>query len=147
VYEDQQVKEMRELQELPNRPTKPLLVLCFGLFAFEFARRAQEDKIEVLRPKDWDKKQGILKLSMKFDENIEKVKLGNMTLLPLLHASSAVSFQFASRDFSGHGGNYFEYVGEKIADVLIKKVLRANRADDKLDKLWVKTEWKSVASE
>lgn len=149
-FQDKQVEEIKELQTLLKENT-PFLVLCFGQFAFEFARRAQEGKIEVLRPQDWGKKRGILKLSTKFDENIEKVKLGSMTLLPLLHASAARGFQSATEHFSGKPSdkrpNYFEYVGEKIANVLIEKVLKSNHTDPKLNKLWRPTKWKGAASE
>ena len=117
-FQANQVKEMKKLRELLNRPKKPLLVLCFGQFAFEFARRAQEGKIEILLPKDW-KSLKIPKLSKEFEARIGNVQLGNATLIPLLHASTALSFQDASRDFSGGGGNYFEYVGKEITDKLI----------------------------
>jgi hypothetical protein len=118
--------EIAELAELLNRH-KPLLVLCFGQFAFECARRAQEE--EKLPALKWT----IQKLSQEFRERILKVQLGSVTLLPLLHAVVALKFSKCSTDFSGGGDNYFEYTGHEIAQVLIK-----NRTDSSLNMLWLR---------
>lgn len=117
--------EIAELGELLSRH-KPFLVLCFGQFAFECARRAQEE--EKLPPQKWT----IKRLSQEFSERILKVQLGSVTLLPLLHAVVALKFSECSTDFSGEGDNYFEYTGREIAKVLI-----ANRTHRSLNKLWL----------
>ena len=144
-FRKKQVDEIKELRELLNRQNKPFLVLCFGQFAYACALRTQQDLIEELRPQEW-KKSGILKLSKVFEARIGEVQLGKVTLLPLLHASAARSFQSATEHFSGKPSgkrpNYFEYAGEKIAEVLI-----ANRTDPRLDKLMLRGKQEDTASE
>jgi uracil-DNA glycosylase len=117
--------EIAELGGLLERH-KPFLVLCFGRFAFECARRAQGE--EKLSPQKWT----IETLSQEFGERILKVRLDSVTLLPLLHQSIALQFSKCNTNFSGGGGNYFEYTGREIAKVLI-----ANRPHLSLDKLWL----------
>ncbi len=137
-------EEIAELRKLLDRhiKSKPLLILCFGQFAFECARRAQGE--ENRRPQQW-KKWEIRELRQQFDARILKVQLGSVTLLPLLHQYVALQFSKTNEKW---GCDYFEYVGEEIANkVLINKVLIANQTDDRMDKLWLPTKWKAAASE
>jgi hypothetical protein len=142
-FQDKQVEEIKELRELLNRPNKPrpLLVLCFGEFAYACALRTQQEVKEILRPQDWNK-WGIRGLSREFKVRIDDVQLGRVTLLPLLHASVALSFQDASRNFSGGGGNYFEYDGREIADKLI-----LHSQHPRLTELWLPAKREGTASE
>ncbi|MGD0831415.1 MAG: hypothetical protein ABR907_10755 [Terracidiphilus sp.] len=135
TYKEEGNKEFeKQIDEFGKMMIKhnPFLVLCFGQFAYEFALRAQK-----MPSQNW-KLWIIPKLSKKFDERIKEGQLGRVTLLlPLLHASAARSFQSATTHFSGGRPNYFEYVGGKIANVLIDSI--ENHTDDRLDNIWLPT--------
>ena len=95
---------------------KPVLVLCFGQFAFEFALRARQ---EVGEPdfRNWSVKQ----LAKEFGNRICNFQVDSVNVLPLLHASIARGkFLHCHEEFSGGQGNYFDYVGRKIASILIE---------------------------
>lgn len=134
-FGDNQKKEIAELKEL-LKVHEPFLVLCFGQFAYPCALRTQQDEIKILTQEEW-KNWSIPKLSKAFDDRINKVQLGKVTLLPLLHASAARGFKSATAHFSGklsnQRPNYFEYVGEQIAEKLI-----ANHKDHRLDKFMLR---------
>jgi hypothetical protein len=106
---------------------KPVLVLCFGQFAFEFARRAEQEEEE---PdfRNWS----VERLAEEFDNRIGKFSVESVNVLPLLHASIARRhFMHCHQNFSGGKGNYFDYVGEEIASVLI-----GHRTHDRLKCCW-----------
>jgi hypothetical protein len=137
--------QIDELRERLNGRNKPLLVLCFGQFAFEFARWAQGEQNK--RPLQW-KKWTVPELRKQFDLRIGEFQLGSVTLLPLLHQYVALQFSKSHARFSGEGSNYFEYVGKEIANkVLIDKVLKANHTDDRLSKLWLPKNSNGAASD
>jgi len=95
---------------------KPVLVLCFGQFAFEFARRAAQEE-EESDFRNWS----VERLAEEFDDRICKFQVESVNVLPLLHASIARgNFLQCHKDFSDEKGNYFDYVGGKIASVLIE---------------------------
>ncbi len=135
INREKQEAEIVEFGELLNKHN-PFLVLCFGQFAFEFARQAKEK--DKPRLKKWT----IKELSQEFSERILKVQFGSVTLLPLLHAVVALKFWECSTDFSGEGDNYFEYTGQEIAQVLI-----ANRTHHSLSKLWLRAKRNGPVSE
>ncbi len=107
---------------------QPLLVLCFGQFAFEFARRARQEEEE--HPFDyWN----IERLAEAFGNRISAIREDAVNVLPLLHASVARGrFLLCHEKFSGGNKDYFQYVGEKLARVLVK-----HRTDPRLDCFWM----------
>jgi hypothetical protein len=106
---------------------KPVLVLCFGEFAFEFARTAQQEEGQG-EFRGWSVKE----LAREFANGICNFQVEQVNVLPLLHASIARGkFLHCHKEFSGSQGNYFDYVGGKIADALIE-----NRTHDRLKDCW-----------
>jgi hypothetical protein len=106
---------------------KPVLVLCFGEFAFEFARRARQEEGQA-EFRSWSVKQ----LAEEFSNRICNFQVEEVNVLPLLHASIARGkFLHCHKEFSGGQGNYFDYVGGKIANVLIEY-----RTHDRLKNCW-----------
>jgi len=123
---EQLAEEITTFRHLLNEHQPPL-VLCFGQFAFEFARRArQENEEHTFRYWNVDR------LAEQFSDRISTVRLDTVNVLPLLHAVVAQQFLHCHRKFSGGKGNYFEYVGGKIAGMLIE-----NRTDARLNGLWM----------
>jgi hypothetical protein len=110
---------------------KPVLVLCFGQFAFEFARRAQQEAGQEegqAEFRSWSVKQ----LADEFGTRVSKFQVEEINVLPLLHASIARGkFLHCHEEFSGDQGNYFDYVGGKIANALIEY-----RTHDRLKNCW-----------
>jgi hypothetical protein len=68
-------------------------------------------------------------LGLEFSKRISKFNSDSDTdtviLLPLLHQSVALQFWECNSDSYTWGGNYFEYVGKEIADVLIRNLTNA----------------------
>ena len=108
-------KEAGELGALLDE-YNPLLVFTFGAFAFEFVNRSRCGK-ENRAVTYWSAK----RLGKQFQHNLNEFALGDVNVLPLLHVSIARGkFLECHRDFSGNGGNYFNYVATKIASLLLK---------------------------
>jgi hypothetical protein len=115
---------------------KPPLVLAFGRFSVEFALRALPGAPEPsLSWKVWNVKT----LAGEFSTRIAPLtvpeglaRLESVNVIPLLHAVGALQFRYCHREFSSGRENYFEYVGEQIAAVLIK-----HRDHPKLRRLWM----------
>lgn len=106
---------------------QPFLVLCFGQFAFEFTRRARQEKEE--HPfSHWT----VERLAEQFSNRISTIRAEEVNVLPLLHAVVAQQFLYCHGKFSGGNGDYFEYVGEKLAGVLIE-----HRTDQRLQGHWM----------
>lgn len=93
---------------------RPILVLCFGQFAYEFARRAQG--LEKKRWKHWS----VERLAIHFGDAVQKFDPNKVNLFPLLHAVVAQKFAHCHSVFSGGRGNYFEYVGQEFARLLVE---------------------------
>jgi hypothetical protein len=93
---------------------RPLLVLCFGQFAFEFARRARQESGEYPF-RHWS----IKELAKEFSGRSASVSRSAVNVLPLLHAVVAQKLEECHGEFSGGTGNYFTYVGGKIAEVFV----------------------------
>lgn len=111
---EQLADEIVTFRRLLNKH-QPLLVLCFGQFAFEFARRARQEEEE--HPFDyWD----VERLAEQFSHRISTVRGDAVNVLPLLHAVVAKQFLYCHERFSGGNKDYFEYVGGKLAGVLIE---------------------------
>lgn len=108
-----QVEELRLLLER----YRPRLLLSFGAFAFEFARRAL-----VEGQKQPYGQWGAETLSDQFRQRIERFDPMEINVLPLLHTSiSRGRFIESHNYFSGKkGGNYFEYAGNSIADKFLE---------------------------
>lgn len=96
---------------------QPEIVLSFGAFGFEFTRRAVGEK--PIQPYNhW----GTWHLGEEF--RMRLASTARPLLLPLLHVSIARG-QFLSghRNFtSQEDGNYFQYVGKALAEVVLERL-------------------------
>jgi len=65
-------------------------------------------------------------LGVQFRNRIENFQDDRVNVIPLLHVSIALKFLGSHRDFVGTYGNtppnYFDYVGAKLADLLLTKL-------------------------
>lgn len=107
---------LNELRQLLNYH-HPFLLLCFGSFAFEFARRATGDDPE--QPyRHWTTRA----LGMEFRRRIKLVVPGQTTALPLLHRSISGGKWVQSHDYftDERGGDYFQFVGTALGVMLLK---------------------------
>lgn len=94
-----------------------------------FALRALQDPAK--RPQDWTVRD-VRDLAREFEARISTVRLDAVNVLPLLHAIVARKFRRCHERFSGSEGNYFDYVGRKIAEVLIE-----HRTHPRISRLWM----------
>ncbi len=108
--------EVRALGTLLERH-RPALLLCFGAFSFEFARRALR-QLPARNYAHW----GARSLGQEFRRRIDAFGSGAVNALPLLHRTIAGGKFRESHDYFCDlpGANYFEHVGLAIADTLIK---------------------------
>lgn len=106
----------RDLRSLFRTHT-PTLVLTFGRFAFEFASRSYSD-FPRHSLTHWTTEQ----LGSEFSDRIQKFDPNRVNLIPLLHVSIARKhFLQSHMKFTGtEDGNYFDYVGENLAECLIQ---------------------------
>lgn len=107
----------------------PKVVLTFGAFAFEFARRACSE--EPLLPYSHCT---TAQLGNEFKKRIASYDALKPNILPLLHVSiSRGRFLESHRYFVGGEGkeppNYFEYVGGKLAELFLQRLA--------LEPIWV----------
>ena len=107
------------LKELLDK-YRPSLVLTFGASAFMIALFASGEVPQKLY-------KTTKLLGEQFRSRIEKYDENNVNIIPLLHVSIARRwFLSAHRDFVGTYGsmppNYFDYVGIKLADLLLAKL-------------------------
>lgn len=107
-YSEDLKNNIKEYQKLIQH-YKPKLILSFGAFAFEFGRRCFNEQ-----PKQAFKFWGAKQLGKEFNNRI--ILDNEINLVPLLHASiSGGRFIESHEYFCGYkGGNYFEYVAEKL---------------------------------
>jgi hypothetical protein len=109
----------KEIEDLETAILKnqPRLLLTFGAFAFEFARRSLGEH-PTRRYSSW----GAKELGAEFRERIGRFDPASTNLLPLLHVViSRGRFIQAHEQFSGQeGANYFQFVGTRIADKLLE---------------------------
>ena len=106
--------ETHEMAGLLKHHT-PMLVLSFGSFAFEFARRSLDERPHCA-PNYWT----TIRLGNEFRQRIQAFRPYDVNLLPLLHASIARGHFLKSHNYFTdiEGGNYFDYVARKIAGCL-----------------------------
>ena len=95
----------------------PALVLTFGAFAFEFARRSLGSEPE-RRLSYWT----TISLGAEFRQRVGKFSPEAVNVFPLLHVSIARRhFLKSHENFTGESrGNYFDFVGRSIGNVLLK---------------------------
>ncbi len=96
---------------------RPRWVLSFGAFAFEFGRRALTEPAP--QPYGY---WGARRLGNEFRRRCQCFDLEEINLMPLLHATIARGrFIQSHEQFCGDqsGANYFEQVGNAIADLII----------------------------
>jgi hypothetical protein len=103
---------------------KPLIVLTFGVDAFRAIVLASGDPHYKLFKTT---KNETRLLGEEFRDRIENYNDHKVNIIPLLHTSIARRwFLSAHRDFVGAYGqtppNYFDYVGAKLADLLLAKL-------------------------
>jgi len=106
---------------------KPKVILTFGAFAFEFLRRVCGET-----PKHPFAHWGTENLGIEFKKRICSFNKSQVNILPLLHVSIARGrFLESHRYFVGEEkGNYFEFVGEKLAGLFLKEFIT--------EPIWVK---------
>ena len=95
---------------------KPRMVISFGNFAFEFARRSR-DETPCYGYFHWSAK----RMGCEFRKRIENFDKKGINLIPLLHVSIARGhFLTCHEHFPPNDEpNYFDYVGKKIATCLM----------------------------
>lgn len=104
----------------------PAIVFSFGAFSYEFARRS------IYREPIWKFGYwGARRLGEEFRSNIPGFSPDAINLLPLLHRTISGGKYIESHEYycNQPGANYFDYVGNQIADILL-------RYPDKL-KVWI----------
>jgi hypothetical protein len=115
----EQIHQSQEtLKELLNK-YKPSIVLTFGVLAFNITLWASGETPSVFV-------NSAILLGEQFRSRIETFQDNKVNIIPLLHASIARRwFLSAHRGFVGAGGqappNYFDYVGTRLADLLLAK--------------------------
>jgi len=119
IIKEQTRQSQETLKEILDK-YKPSVVLTFGVSAFMISLLAS-GKV----PQRFFKTTKLL--GEQFRSRIEKYDDHKVNIIPLLHASIARGkFLEAHRDFVGAGGqappNYFDYVGTKLADLLLTKL-------------------------
>jgi len=92
---------------------KPKILITFGAFPYEFARRVYEIKPEK-GPKSW----GNSNLGDEFERAIENFDINITNKIPLLRR--VIESGKFIKDQENSGENYFQYVGAKIADKIIQ---------------------------
>lgn len=94
---------------------RPRLVLSFGRFAFEFARRVSAQPPR--RYQEW----GAKSLGKEFRARLAHFDIEKVNFIPLLHISISRGRFIESHDyFCGEpGANYFEVVGRNLANLLL----------------------------
>ena len=94
----------------------PVFVFTFGSFAYEFARRTQQAR-EAKHYRFWSTKE----LGREFSRAIAGFDAQQTNIFPLLHATIARGYFLQSHTYfcTPPHTNYFDYVGEKIAQVLL----------------------------
>ena len=116
----EQIDSMREILKGLLDIYRPTLVLTFGVNAFMITQLACGEDVSF-------KAATAELLSIQFRARIERWDDNRVNIVPFLHASIARGrFLEAHRDFVGAYGqappNYFDYVGTKLADLLLAKL-------------------------
>lgn len=108
-----EIEYYREIVDLH----KPKMLISFGAFPFEFARRVYQIKPEK-GPKAWS----TALLREEFDKAIESFDFKQTNLIPLLRRVVAADKPAENRDIlvPTDRDDYFQYVGLKLADKIIE---------------------------
>jgi hypothetical protein len=119
ITEEQVHQWQEELKEMFDK-YNPSIVLTFGVSAFMMALFASGESAEKFFTTT-------KLLGEQFRSRIEKYDGSKVNIIPLLHTSIARGkFLEGHRDFVGTYGskspNYFDYVGTKLADLLLAKL-------------------------
>lgn len=95
----------------------PIFIFCFGAFSYEFARRVIAESPEY-KYSHW----GAEHLGKDFLNRVSNFDSSQMNIFPLLHVTIARGkFMQSHRYFTNQeAGNYFEFAGNQIADILLK---------------------------
>ena len=119
-------KEIEFYREIINEH-KPKMLISFGAFPFEFARRVFEVKPEK-GPKAWSASN----LKDEFKNSMEIFDINQTNRIPLLRRVIATDKFIETRNFLSHTERetYFQHVGAKIAEKIIEN-------KDTLD-IWIK---------
>jgi hypothetical protein len=94
----------------------PMIILSFGAFAFEFARRSLGENHR--KYGYWDTK----KLGDEFCSRVDKFDCNKTNIIPMLHRSIAGGKFMVSHEYfcKQQRANYFDFTGNKIAELIIK---------------------------
>ncbi len=108
--------ELEALRQLIRRHN-PRLLLSFGAFAFEFARRVLGET-----PHRCYSSCGARELGAEFRERMNHISAARINLLPLLHISISGGKCIQSHDYYCNevGANYFQHVGSALARTLLE---------------------------
>jgi len=110
---------IHEIHDLDKalRQRRPSILLSFGAFSFEFARRSMGEE-PIRRYSQWTTK----RLGEEFGARIRRFDPDRINLLPLLHATIARGrFIQAHEHFcEQEDADYFQFVGNHIADKLLE---------------------------
>ena len=106
---------------------KPKMLISFGAFPYEFARRVYEVKPEK-GPKAWSS----LILRNEFEKSMENFDINQTNMIPLLRRVIATDKIIENQNFlyQSDSETYFQHIGAKIAEKIIEN-------KDKLD-IWIK---------
>ena len=107
-------KELDKFKDILNE-YKPCIILSFGAFAFEFARRSL-DETPLYKYRHWTTKL----LGLEFRQRTSRFNYRKSNLIPLLHVSIARGkFLQAHAHFCGKDSdNYFEFAGKRLVPVI-----------------------------
>lgn len=119
IWEKPQHKNVIELQEI-IKANSPRIIITFGSLAFETARRALNE--EPYKMSHWN----VQKLGDEFRKRTSGWNNELANIYPLLHVSIARGkFLSAHRNFmprKSDYSNYFQYVGESLAEIFRNKL-------------------------
>ncbi|MHB9094903.1 MAG: hypothetical protein ACYC21_09530 [Eubacteriales bacterium] len=95
---------------------KPIMILCFGAFSFEFARRTLDEQT----PRQYNY-WGARHLGEEFVTRTISFDVNKTNIIPLLHRSIAGGKFIQSHEYFCNikGSNYFEYVGNKLSEIFL----------------------------
>jgi len=108
-------KEIEFFREIVQEH-KPKMLITFGAFPFEFARRVYEVKPEK-GPKAWS----TMVLQNEFEKSIENFDINRTNMIPLLRRVVSTDRFIETRDYMSPTDRetYFQHVGTKIAEKII----------------------------
>ncbi len=110
-------EEINLYRDLVNE-YKPRLILSFGQFAYEFAKRATCEE-----PSRCYSYWSIQNLAKNFREKSNGFDKNKVNVLPLLHEIVALQFLYSHMTFCfDKESNYFVYVGKEIANILLPQM-------------------------